>query len=127
LVSNWKLLGLGIVVENIGKASDYYLELGFPLNSISKEYELQNIKSNQIGVGPIVFEFLEATSKSSVYQNCYDKRGEGIAEIIFIVKDLKLETEGLTKKGVSLIDSSSNHAILDTRKEGNMLTRLIKD
>ena len=126
MVSNWKLLGLGIVVENIGKASDYYLELGFPLNPILKEYEFPNILSSQIGVGPIVFEFLKPTNKSSVYQDCYDNRGEGIADFIYLVDDLKAVIEKLTQNGVSLIDSNKDYAILETRKEGNILTRLIQ-
>jgi catechol 2,3-dioxygenase-like lactoylglutathione lyase family enzyme len=126
LVSNWKLLGLGIVVENVEKASDYYLELGFPLNPILKKYEFPNILSSQIGVGPIVFEFLEPTNKSSIYQNCYDNRGEGLADLIYLVDDLKVEIEKLTKKGVNLIDSNKDYAILETRKEGNILTRLIQ-
>ena len=124
LVSNWKLLGLGIVVENVEKASDYYLELGFPLNPILKKYEFPNILSSQVEVGPIVFEFLEPTNKSSIYQNCYDNRGEGLADLIYLVDDLKVEIEKLTKKGVNLIDSNKDYAILETRKEGNILTRL---
>jgi len=127
LVSNWKLLGLGIVVENIEKASDYYLELGFPLNPILKEYEFPNILSSQIGVGPIVFEFLKPTNRSSIYQDCYDNRGEGIADFIYLVDDLKAEIEKLTQNGVSLIDSNKDYAILETRKEGNILTRLIQN
>ena len=126
LVSNWKLLGLGIVVENVEKASDYYLELGFPLNPIIKKYEIPNILSSQIGVGPIVFEFLEPTNKSSIYQNCYDNRGEGLADLIYLVDDLEVEIEKLTKKGVDLIHSNKDYAILETRKEGNILTRLIQ-
>ena len=126
LVSNWKLLGLGIVVENVEKASDYYLELGFPLNPILKKYEFPDILSSQIRVGPIVFEFLEPTNKSSIYQNCYDNRGEGLADLIYLVDDLKVEIEKLTKKGVNLIDSNKDYAILETRKEGNILTRLIQ-
>ena len=126
LVSNWKLLGLGIVVENVEKASDYYLELGFPLNPILKKYEFPNILSSQIEVGPIVFEFLEPTNKSSIYQNCYDNRGEGLADLIYLVDDLEVEIEKLTKKGVDLIDSNKDYAILETRKEGNILTRLIQ-
>ena len=126
LVSNWKLLGLGIVVENVEKASDYYLELGFPLNPILKKYEFPNILSSQVEVGPIVFEFLEPTNKSSIYQNCYDNRGEGLADLIYLVDDLKVEIEKLTKKGVNLIDSNKDYAILETRKEGNILTRLIQ-
>ena len=126
LVSNWKLLGLGIVVENVEKASDYYLELGFPLNPILKKYEFPNILSSQVEVGPIVFEFLEPTNKSSIYQNCYDNRGEGLADLIYLVDDLKVEIKKLTKKGVNLIDSNKDYAILETRKEGNILTRLIQ-
>ena len=126
LVSNWKLLGLGIVVENVEKASDYYLELGFPLNPILKKYEFPNILSSQVEVGPIVFEFLEPTNKSSIYQNCYDNRGEGLADLIYLVDDLEVEIEKLTKKGVDLIDSNKDYAILETRKEGNILTRLIQ-
>jgi hypothetical protein len=126
LVSNWKLLGLGIVVENVEKASDYYLELGFPLNPILKKYEFPNILSSQVEVGPIVFEFLEPTNKSSIYQNCYDNRGEGLADLIYLVDDLKVEIEKLIKKGVDLIDSNKDYAILETRKEGNVLTRLIQ-
>ena len=126
LVSNWKLLGLGIVVENVEKASDYYLELGFPLNPILKKYEFPNILSSQLEVGPIVFEFLEPTNKSSIYQNCYDNRGEGLADLIYLVDDLEVEIEKLTKKGVDLIDSNKDYAILETRKEGNILTRLIQ-
>ena len=126
LVSNWKLLGLGIVVENVEKASDYYLELGFPLNPILKKYEFPNILSSQVEVGPIVFEFLEPTNKSSIYQNCYDNRGEGLADLIYLVDDLEVEIEKLTQKGVDLIDSNKDYAILETRKEGNILTRLIQ-
>jgi len=127
LVSNWKLLGLGIVVENVEKASDYYLELGFPLNPILKKYEFPNILSSQVEVGPIVFEFLEPTNKSSIYQNCYDNRGEGLADLIYLVDDLEVEIEKLIKKGVDLIDSNKDYAILETRKEGNILTRLIQN
>tara|TARA_B100001123_G_C15311972_1_gene1024750 strand:+ start:1981 stop:2895 length:915 start_codon:yes stop_codon:yes gene_type:complete len=126
MVTNWKLLGLGIVVENATKASDYYLELGFQSKTATEKYELPKIKSNQILVGPIVFDFLEPTNHSSIYQNCYDKRGEGIAEIIFLVSDLKQEKAKLINRGISLIDSTSSYAILDTRKEGNTLTRLIQ-
>ena len=126
LVSNWKLLGLGIVVENVEKASDYYLELGFPLNPILKKYEFPNILSSQVEVGPIVFEFLEPTNKSSIYQNCYDNRGEGLADLIYLVDNLEVEIEKLIKKGVDIIDSNKDYAILETRKEGNILTRLIQ-
>ena len=42
------------------------------------------------------------------------------------ITDLKFEIEKLTQNGVNLIDSNKDFAILDTRKEGNILTRLIQ-
>ena len=113
-------------MEDVEKASEYYLELGFPLNPSLKEYEFPNIFSRQIEVGPIVFEFLKPTNTSSIYQDCFDQRGEGITDFIYLVDDLKVEIEKLTQNGVNLIDSNKDFAILDTRKEGNILTRLIQ-
>ena len=70
---------------------------------------------------------MKPTNRSSVYQDCYDNRGEGIADFIYLVDDLKAEIEKLTQNGVSLIDSNKDYAILETRKEGNILTRLIQN
>ena len=113
-------------MENVEKASEYYLELGFTLSPSLKEYEFPNIFSSQIEVGPIVFEFLKPTNTSSIYQDCFNQRGEGITDFIYLVDDLKVEIEKLTQNGVNLIDSNKDFAILDTRKEGNILTRLIQ-
>ena len=55
-----------------------------------------------------------------------DRRGEGITDFIYLVDDLKFEIEKLTQNGVNLIDSNKDFAILDTRKEGNIVTRLIQ-
>ena len=113
-------------MENVEKACEYYLELGFTLNPTLKEYEFPNIFSSQIEVGPIVFEFLEPTNTNSIYLDCFNQRGEGITDFIYLVDDLKFEIEKLTQNGVNLIDSNKDFAILDTRKEGNILTRLIQ-
>ena len=119
---------LNLIVSNYLPKDDlnYFLELGFPLNPILKEYEFPNILSSQIGIGPIVFEFLKPTDRGSIYQDCFDNRGEGITDFIYLVDDLKVEIEKLTQNGVNLIDWNTDFAILDTRKEGNILTRLIQ-
>ena len=93
---------------------------------LSKRNDFPNIFSSQIQVGPIVFEFLKPNNTSSIYQDCFDQRGEGITDFIYLVDDLKVEIEKLTQNGVNLIDSNKDFAILDTRKEGNILTRLIQ-
>ena len=125
MVSNWKLLGLGIVVEDAEKASDYYLELGFTRKTTLGEYGRPNLYSRQIEVGPIVFELMEPNI-NSIHHDCFNQRGEGVTDFIYLVDDLKVEIEKLTQNGVNLIDSNKDFAILDTRKEGNILTRLIQ-
>ena len=113
-------------MEDAEKASDYYLELGFTRKTTLGEYGRPNLYSRQIEVGPIVFEFLEPTNTNSIYQDSFNQRGEGITDFIYLVDDLKVEIEKLTQNGVNLIDSNKDFAILDTRKEGNILTRLIQ-
>jgi len=46
--------------------------------------------------------------------------------LIYVVDDLKVEIKKLTQNGVNLIDSNEDYAILETRKEGDILTRLIQ-
>ncbi len=69
---------------------------------------------------------MEPTNTNSIYQDCFNQRGEGITDFIYLVDDLKFEIEKLTQNRVGVIDSNKDFAILDTRKEGNILTRLIQ-
>ena len=126
LVRDWKISGVGILVEDIELATEYYLDLGFCLEGTAKEYEALNVKSNQLKIGPLVFELLESTSKDLIYHDCFVNRGEGIADIMFLVEDINIEIENLVKKGVNLLVSTSEYAIFDTRKEGNIITRLFQ-
>ena len=126
LVRDWKISGVGILVEDIELATEYYLDLGFSLEGTAKEYEALNVKSNQLKIGPLVFELLESTSKDLIYHDCFVNRGEGIADIMFLVEDINIEIENLVKKGVNLLVSTSEYAIFDTRKEGNIITRLFQ-
>jgi len=52
LVRDWKISGVGILVEDIELATEYYLDLGFSLEGTAKEYEALNVKSNQLKIGP---------------------------------------------------------------------------
>ena len=82
---------------------------------------------SRVKVGSMVFEFIEPTTDSSVYQECLNARGEGIADMSFIVKDVKSETDSLISKGAALLISTNDYSLLDTRKEGNMIIRLRKE
>ncbi len=43
----------------------------------------------------------------------------------FIVKNLEIETESLVNKGAELLISTNEYSLIDSRKEGNMIVRLI--
>ena len=126
LVKDWRILGVGIVVEDIGLATEFYLNLGFSLEGTEKQYETLNVKSNRLKVWPLVFEFLEPTSKDSIFYDCFLNRGQGVTDMMFLVEDVNLEVEKLVERGANLLVSTDKYALFDTRKEGNTLTRLLK-
>ena len=127
LVNDWTFFGAGVVVEDCERATEYFLNLGFSLSKDVCEYHDLGVKVSSVEVGSMNFEFIETTADSSVYQECFNKRGEGIADMSFIVKDLKFETDGLISKGAALLISTNDYSLLDTRKEGNMIIRLSQE
>ena len=127
LVNGWRFLGVGILVEDLEKASNYYFDLGFLKNPNQKNINYSELDSYQTKVGPIIFEFFEPSASNPIYQKALVERGEGIADLIFLVDDLNAEIKKLLSKGVSLLDSNNNFAIFDTRKEGNTIIRLVNN
>ena len=92
-----------------------------------KNINYSELDSYQTKVGPIIFEFFEPSASNLIYQKALVERGEGIADLIFLVDDLNAEIKKLLSKGVSLLDSNNNFAIFDTRKEGNTIIRLVNN
>ena len=90
-----------------------------------------NTKYQQFNIGGVLFELIEPLTTESIYQDSLKLRGDGVAEIIFAVDDLNIEAEKLQSKGVNLVfpeDSiNQNFVSFDTRGEGNLITRLIKE
>jgi len=127
LVNKWKFLGVGICVNNLESASIYYDHLGF------KQLKEKNIRSEwqvacqEFSLCNIIFELMEA-GEESIYSEFFKKRGDGVAEIIFQVEDLKLEIEQLTSKGVRILQISDDNKTIsiDSCFKGNVLTRLIE-
>ena len=103
------------------------LILGFSLSKEVYEYQDLGVKLSRVQVGSMMFEFIEPTTDSSVYQECLNTRGEGIADMLFIVKDVKSETDSLINKGAAQLISTNDYSLFDTRKEGNMIIRLSKE
>ena len=130
LVNNWKYLGVGIAVQNLKDASKYYTNLGFHEVGPMVKDDLRKACSHGFNIGPLIFELIEPLDKDSIFQESLLARGDGIAELIFLVKDLKLEVDKLVEKGVDILitenKESKKFAYLDTRKEGNIITRLVQ-
>ena len=125
LVKNWNFFGVGVVVNDCEIASEYFSNLGFSLEKGVHESEDLGIKFCHLKVGSMMFEFIEPTTDNSVYKECFNTRGEGIADMSFVVEDLASEVESLVCKGADLLISTYELALIDTRREGNILIRLL--
>ena len=127
LVNKWKFLGLGICVNDLESASGYYSKLGYKKieeKQIRKEWK---INSQEFYVSNVLFELIQA-EKDSIYKNSLAQRGDGVAEMIFQVSDLKTEMDLLKLKGATILKVSDDKkmAYIDSCMKGNLLTRLIE-
>ena len=125
LTNNWNFLGVGIPIKDLKNTFDYYLDLGFSEIPNPKNINYPNLQSNQVKVGPIIFEFFEPSESHPIHNEILMERGEGISDLVFLVDDLEVEKNKLLNRGTTLLDSNETFAIFDTRKEGNTLIRLV--
>jgi hypothetical protein len=127
LVNKWKFLGLGICVNDLESASDYYSKLGYKRIEEKKVRKECKITSQEFYVSNILFELIHA-AKDSIYKNSLAQRGDGVAEMIFQVPDLKTEMDLLKIKGAKILKVSDDKktAYVDSSMKGNLLTRLIE-
>ena len=126
LVKDWKFSGVGVVVNDCEIACDYYSNLGFSIEKEVHESKNLGVKLCHIKVGSIMFELIQPTTDNSVYKDCFNNRGEGVADLSFIVDDLTSETQDLVSKGADFLFSTDECAIIDTKREGNTIIRLIQ-
>ena len=127
MVNDWSFLGLGICVDDLEAASDYYSHLGYSqLNEINDRKEW-GITYQDYSVSKILFELVKAED-SSIYSNSLKQRGEGVAELIFEVSDLKIEIDRLVGKGAEILQISDDNkmASMGSGAKGNILTRLVQ-
>ena len=127
MVNDWSFLGLGICVDDLESASDYYSHLGYSqLNEINDRKEW-GIAYQDYSVSKIILELMKA-EESSIYSNSLKQRGEGVAELIFEVSDLKIEIDRLVGKGAEILQISDDNkmASMGSGAKGNILTRLVQ-
>ena len=127
MVNDWSFLGLGICVDDLESASDYYSHLGYSqLNEINDRKEW-GITYQDYSVSKIILELMKA-EENSIYSNSLKQRGEGVAELIFEVSDLKIEIDRLVGKGAEILQISDDNkmASMGSGAKGNILTRLVQ-
>src|SRR4051812_20239448 len=94
---------IGIAVENIEKAFEFYKALGYT------KIKIEVVESEKVRVGFIEFanhvhvELLEATSEDSTISKFIQKRGEGIHHICIKTSAIKADLKKLKSSGVKLI------------------------
>lgn len=127
MVNDWSFLGLGICVDDLESASDYYSHLGYSQLNETNDRKEWGITYQDYSVSKIILELMKA-EESSIYSNSLKQRGEGVAELIFEVSDLKIEIDRLVGKGAEILQISDDNkmASMGSGAKGNILTRLVQ-
>ena len=127
LVNKWRFLGLGICVDDINKASKYFLNMGYSQLSNLKRLEEWSVTSQEFSIGKITLDIIEA-EEGTIYSNSITQREEGVAELIFEVDNLHQELELLRNKEIEtlVVSKDKKMASIDSRGKGNLLVRLVE-
>ena len=127
MVNDWSFLGLGICVDDLESASAYYSHLGYSQSNKIIDRQEWGVSFQEYSVSKILFELMQA-EKGSIYSNSLKQRGEGVAELIFEVSDLKKEIDRLVGKGAEILQISDDNktASMGSGMKGNILTRLVQ-
>lgn len=122
---------IGIAVKSIEESRKYYEEvLGLTCYAV-EEVKDQKVKTAFFQVGDTKIELLESTSPDGPIGKFIDKKGEGMHHIAFAVPDATEALEGLSQKGIQLVDKVSragaeglNIGFLHPRSTHGVLTEL---
>jgi catechol 2,3-dioxygenase-like lactoylglutathione lyase family enzyme len=112
--SSWKLMQVGLVVRDMGKAVKRFSVLGFgpfapkklPPGTMEwfrgKPFHV-NVDVKATMVGNVELELCQPVSGQSPHQEYLDSKGEGIQHVMFAVDDLEKEIDRLTKQGATVL------------------------
>ena len=99
-----KIEHIGVAVEDLGLALDFYQEaLGLSATEI-EEVATQQVRVAALPVGESKIELLESTAPDGPIGRFIEKRGGGIHHICFEVADIERALARLAAAGVRLID-----------------------
>lgn len=94
---------IGIAVEELGPALDFYLRLGLAGTEV-EEVPDQRVRVAVLHAGDTRIELLQSTVPDGPVGRFIVKRGEGIHHICFEVADIEQALAELKLAGVKLID-----------------------
>jgi catechol 2,3-dioxygenase-like lactoylglutathione lyase family enzyme len=146
----WKFIGHTAIVKDLDKTVRFYEYLEIADFLPEKQFDTRKMSNVQIYGKPpkaevqartrkcqigdrLILELVEPGKADFIYRETLYRRGEGIMDVMFSVKDLKQEMARLTQKGVSMIfcgqpQDSGAFAVFDTRaKGGDVLIKLIEE
>ena len=146
----WRFQGHTAVVKDLDKLVKFYEYLEIAEFQPEKQYDTRKMSDVQIYGKPpkadiiartrkcrvgdrLILEFIEPGRSDFIYRETLYRRGEGIMDIIFTVKDLKQEKARMAEASVECIYSgtpkdSGAFAVFDTRtKGGDVLIKLIEE
>jgi catechol 2,3-dioxygenase-like lactoylglutathione lyase family enzyme len=147
-LKDWKFHGLGIGVRDLDKTVEYWEMLDIidfqseteldggslgPINVSSETIQSDfkaRVRSGQVGA--VAFEFIQPLEGTSIYHESMDTRGEGVADMAFIVNDLEKEAATMIYRGLPVLFSGKSQsgtafACFDAREgSGNIVIRLIQ-
>jgi catechol 2,3-dioxygenase-like lactoylglutathione lyase family enzyme len=146
----WKFIGHTVIVKDMDKTVRFYEYLEIADFLDEKQFDTRKMSNVQIYGRPpkaevqartrkcqigdrLILELVEPGKADFIYRETLYRRGEGIMDVMFSVKDLKQETARLTQKGVPMIfcgqpQDSGAFAVFDTRaKGGDVFIKLIEE
>jgi hypothetical protein len=146
----WKFIGHTAIVKDLDKTAKFYDYLEIADFLPEKQFDTRTMSNVRIYGRPpkaevqartrrcrigdrLILELVEPGRSDFIYRETLYRRGEGIMDIMFSVKDLKQEAARLTEKGVPMIfcgrpQDGGAFAVFDTRtKGGDILIKLIEE
>ena len=149
-IVDWHFLGHSAIVQDLDKVvekyqyweiADFQSEKVIDTRAMSdvqiygkppKAEIMARSRTCQVG-DRLLVEFIQPVESDFIYRETLYRRGEGIIDITFSVKDLEKEKEMLVGKGVNCIYSgkpkdNGAFAVFDVReKGGDVLIKLVQE
>jgi catechol 2,3-dioxygenase-like lactoylglutathione lyase family enzyme len=135
----WKLDQLGIVVDDLDKALEFYSRVFGP--GLFEKMEFKDLDVEVRGepaklsvtvalarVGDIQVELIQAEPGENIYWEFVEKHGEGLHHLAFAVPDVGAEVAKAKEKGIPVLMygkiDAGDFAYLDAKEPGSVITEI---